>query len=55
MVGRVNVDPVPIALELWRRSRLGNAPASTVFGSPTPGGTHTEHGEQHQISIEMLP
>ena len=28
----VNVDPVPIALELWRRSRPGTAHSSTLFG-----------------------
>jgi ERF superfamily len=28
----VNVDPVPIALELWRRSRSGTAHSSTLFG-----------------------
>ena len=28
----VNVDPVPIALELWRRSRPGAAHSSTLFG-----------------------
>jgi hypothetical protein len=28
----VNVDPVPIALELWRRSRSGAAHSSTLFG-----------------------
>jgi hypothetical protein len=28
----VNVDPIPIALELWRRSRPGSAYSSTLFG-----------------------
>jgi hypothetical protein len=31
----VNVDPVPIALELWRRSRSGAAHSGTLFGLST--------------------
>ena len=35
----VNVDPLPIALELWRRSRPSGAHAITVLSSPEPAAT----------------
>jgi hypothetical protein len=41
----VNVDPVPIALELWRRSRPGTGHSSTLFGLSTVLPLHDAIGE----------
>ena len=36
----VNVDPVPIALELWRRSLSGGAHSGTLFGLSSVTSLH---------------
>ena len=51
----INVDPLPIALELWRRSRPSGAHAITALNSPAPPATNPDNDEQHQIGIEMQP
>jgi len=51
----INVDPVPIALELWRRSRPSRAHAITVLSSVTPSATSPDNAEQRQIDVEMQP
>ena len=50
---RVNVDPLPIALELWRRSRPSGAHAIAVLSSLTAPATNPDNAEQHQIGVEM--
>ena len=49
----INVDPVSIALELWRRSRPSRAHAITVLSSVTPSATSPDNAEQRQIDAEM--
>jgi hypothetical protein len=49
----VNVDPLPIALELWRRSRPSGAHAIAVLSSLTAPATNPDNAEQHQIGVEM--
>ena len=49
----VNIDPLPIALELWRRSRPSGAHAITVLSSPAPAATKPDNAEQQQNSVEM--
>jgi len=49
----INVDPVPIALELWRSSCPSRAHAITVLSSVTPSATSPDNAEQRQIDVEM--
>src|SRR5271166_6268318 len=51
----VNVDPIPIPLELWRRSRPSRAHAITVLSSVTPSATSPDNAEQRQVGVEMQP
>ena len=51
----VNVDPVPIALELWRRSRPSRAHAIAVLSSVTPLATSPDNAAQHQVGVEIRP
>jgi hypothetical protein len=51
----VNIDPLPIALELWRRSRPSGAHAITVLSSPAPAAAKPDNAEQHQIGVEKQP
>ena len=51
----VNVDPLPIALELWRRSRPSGAHASSSLGSPVLTAMNSDYAERHRVAIDTLP